>query len=219
MSQWSGTPQASQFAPTARGLEALFQRLETIEQQLRALTGANILSPAGIGVDLEGMTIASSLAVTGNMLVQGTLALPAGIIGNEALATPVGWGYKTNTQSDFGVGLGPAFTQLAVANLAVPAGFTAALLLVFGKVRLFNPGAADWLTIECGLATDAFGGMPEPLPAGHSVHEMLGVIPVTGLSGGQTLATATRVQVQSTPLAPRADNLAYTRSVALCFRG
>ncbi|WP_066586338.1 hypothetical protein [Cellulomonas timonensis] len=218
MSQWSGAPQASQFAPTARGLEALFQRLETIELQLRALTGANILSPAGIGVDLEGMTIASSLAVTGNMLVQGTLALPAGIIGNEALATPVGWGYATDAQDGFGVGT--AFSSLAPASFVVPPGFTSAALLVFGKVRIFNPNAtADWLNIECGIAGALSGGMPEPLPAGYSAHEMLGVIPLTGITGGQTLTTAVRIQVQSTPLAPRADNLAYTRSVALYFRG
>ncbi len=216
MSQWSGEPQASQFAPTARGLEALFQRIETLEGHLRALTGANILSPAGIGVDLEGMTIASSLAVTGNMLVQGTLALPAGIIGNEALAAPVGWGYATSAQDNFGVT--EAFSSLATASFTVPPGFTSVILVVFGKVRIFNPGAADWLNIECGISGATGGGMPEPLPAGYSVHEMLGVVPMAGISGGQSIATAVRVQVQSVALAARADNLAYTRSIALYFR-
>jgi len=233
---WSGpagAPRPQEFRPQpTNGNEALLGSLRRVDERLRDAT-KNLFGSAGIrlkpgrmvveqSLDIEGdltatgsTTIGGRLDVTGNAVFSGDLAVPNGSITNEALATPVGWGYQTSSQSGFGVG--PAFASFATATLVVPEGFTAAVLQVFGKVRLFNPGPADWMNIECGISGADGGGMPEPLPAGYSAHEMFGVLPLSGLTGGQAIATAVRVSAQS-GLPADSLNLAYTRTVAMFFR-
>jgi len=139
VSEWDGSPQASQFAATPRGLDALFARIGRIERLLSQLTGANILSAADVFASKGGLTIASQLLVTGATRIEGTLSLPAGIIDNDALASPVVPDRFTGSAAGFGVN---GWTTVAAATVAVPAGFTKCVIAANGYYRAQNNSAA-----------------------------------------------------------------------------
>lgn len=214
----------------------LMQRIRTLEQQVAALTKGTPLRSASItegGLTVGGNgwissdnwdgTSESNPGTAGWALggalgtaIFNTLVLRKGIVGNDALSAPVSWAYATASQDNFDVP--STFADRAIATITTPVGFNSAILLVYGKVRVYNPGAGSWLTIEAGRAGETFGGMPDPLPGtAYSVHDMLGIQTLSGLTGGGSIATAVRVSATSA-LPVRSDHLAYTRSLALFFR-
>lgn len=196
-----------------RGLDALWAKLRGIEDRLDAMTGANLLSTAGVRPG-PGL-----LRIIGSLLIEGNLAVPNGSITNDALASQVAPGYSTNAQTGFG--LSTSYQSLAVAPLVVPDKMTSAILIVYGSVLVANAAGAgsDWLWIEAGLAGDTNGGMPTLVGDGAwATEKIVGVLTRTGLSGGQVLNTAVRAYGQGHGWPVNAGNRAYTRAVGLFFR-
>jgi hypothetical protein len=193
--EWDGTPQASQFAPTSRGLDALFDRLARVEVLLRQLTGANILSAADVFASKTGLTIAGELLVTGAMRVQGTLSLPAGIIDNDALAQPVVPSAFNSSSSGFA--MGGAWETKAQVALAVPDGFSRAVVLANSAARVANTSGLAARSVWgrtviggfAGFQTETAGVNASIIGSVTSNHTML----LTGLTAGAQLVVATQV--------------------------
>ena len=115
---WSGpTPTPQQFpghAAPGDGIGQLLGMIQSLRQEMRELK-SNLLGPAGIHLSPAGMTIDSNLALT------GTLSLPAGIIDNAALTSPVVPGIVNFTDTGFAVSLDPSWTNGALTTITVPA--------------------------------------------------------------------------------------------------
>lgn len=215
---WSQYPaQASQYMPPASGIEALFQRLERIEKQVAELTGANILGPAGLVVDPNGLTIGSSLLVTGNTRIEGTLSLPAGIIDNDALASPVvpaPFKIKTNTWATTG-----ATETQATATLTVPAGFTKAVVTATVTANVYNSSTLP-LLLAVYPVINGVVGEPGEVDYGTSrigrVSATLSEL-VTGLTGGGTFTVRADVNSQTAQPA-KTVNVATVNGTVLWVR-
>lgn len=167
MREWDGTPQASQFAATPRGLDALFTRMERIERLLNQLTGANILSAADVFASKGGLTIASELLVTGATRIEGTLSLPRGIIDNDALTSPVvpvAFNFPTG-----GFGTGDGWVTVAQTTLPAPAGFTRAIVVANAGVTVTNTTSASRSIVARTVIGGSYGFMtygPQLVPGG-----------------------------------------------------
>ena len=95
---------------------------------------------------------------------RGTLSLPAGIIGNDALANPVASQSVYDTVSNFTLGASRPVTSpitvIKTVTITVPAGFTAANVSMISRVFAYNnntTGGAngtggDYLYGQTGIA-------------------------------------------------------------------
>ncbi len=196
MGEWDGLgPQASQYAGNPDGLGALMARLRRLERLVDRLTGANILGPAGVTAHKGGLTIASQLLVTGDTRIEGTLSLPAGVIDNDALASPVHPSKFQFAVGTFATPSGTWITPLSQA-LVVPEGFTKALVIAFGFVNLVN--SLTNTTIFCGAQTViASTGSPESREDDVGQYAWATMNPgmvqlVTGLSAGGSIPIQVR---------------------------
>lgn len=219
MGEWDGTPQASQFAATATGLSALFQRLERVEKLLRQLTGANILSAADVIATKTGLTIASELLVTGATRIEGTLSLPAGIVDNASLATPIGFAAASNGQTNFSVPTSP--TNLAATSLTTPSGFTSAVVLSYVSILAQNPAGAgyDYLHTQSWIGDVDGDSLPFPAEDGDwCPGQMMGLRTIDGLMDGSLIALACRVNAQRHTWSANASARAFVRAIGLFFR-
>lgn len=209
---WDGTPQASQFQPTGRGLDALFQRIAAIEKRLRDMSGANILGAANVTVDKQGITIASKLTVLGQ------LALPAGIIGNDALANPVQGGSGGLSASGYGL----SSTQAAVVSttILVPTGFTRALVHVTCDVAAYNTtGASQYLYVAASINGTGGGESTTPIANGVAASGYGSAIrSLSGLTPGGTFSIAALARTGGGTIAAAGANLANLNAIALFLR-
>lgn len=142
----------------------LVHQLVSIKRELNDAT-SSLLRTAGIRVRPEGMTIERALEVLGsldvsgdldvtgsatfsgdttiggNAAITGTLSLPAGIIDNEALASPVRMG--SNWAYDEGFAIPTAtWTSVANATIEIPQGFTRLQFTAVGMVNGRNSTAS-----------------------------------------------------------------------------
>lgn len=118
---------------------------------IRVLNGGNL------EVDGEA-TFGGDTTVGGNMRITGTLSLPAGIIDNDALSSPV----IPATAGAAGVGGSVGTTEItaAVDTIAIPWGCTRALVLVTCSVSFSTnapsntiPGVRAYVAATGGAAT------------------------------------------------------------------
>lgn len=145
---WSATPPSAQEFPhtPTNGFDALLDRIVNLERRISAIPN-NLLSSAGLSVSPDGLTVDSELLVTGSTRIEGTLDLPAGIIGNDALTSPVEAGSGSFAEVAFGVS--PTKVARATGTIAVPDGFTQALLFMLVTAGAFNDTATpDYLITE-----------------------------------------------------------------------
>jgi hypothetical protein len=217
---WDGSPQAGQFAATPSGLGALFARLERMERLLRELTGADILSAADVLVSKEGLSIAGELLVTGNMRVQGTLSLPAGIIDNDALAAPVVPVPFNFTAGPFGT-TGGMWESKATLALPTPAGFSRAVVLANAGVTLTNTQASttSQLVGRTGIygATGFLSYGPLLVPNGTGSAASTATRLVTGLTPGAPVNIESQVWTGNS-WASSPSNVAGVNGVVLWLR-
>jgi hypothetical protein len=134
--------------------DAIGRRIKDLERAVQELRSANQLAPAGIraidgGIVVEGSmdvqgaeTVSGTLDVTGdadftgNVRIGGTLELPAGIIGNDALASPI---FTSAGYGDaYGFAVPASEATIATATIAVPAGYTKATVTGIGAIYLYN---------------------------------------------------------------------------------
>src|SRR5579872_3842369 len=93
-----GSPHLGMGMPTnSAWIADTFRDMQRQITELRAARtlDASTISPGGT------LTIEGALVVTGNTVIDGTLSLPAGIIDNAALTSPVAPGIADSTQAGF----------------------------------------------------------------------------------------------------------------------
>lgn len=219
-----------------KGEDWLVRKVQELERQLNELRSANMFAPAGIKVrtnevEFEGAvitggsldvngpaTVDGSMTINGPAVITGTLSLPAGIIDNDALAAPLEVAYASAAETNFGTAL--TDQNRAVTTIAVPAGYTRALVMCFCAAGVINSEPnPDFLYLSASingvksreLYSEAPGGKASP-PITTAKSTTL-----TGLSGGNiTLAAA--IHSQSAAWAANPISRAYVEAQAIFLR-
>ena len=125
------------------------------EQKRNALRQASssAFARSGTSVTAEGVvTVDGELDVTGAMVVGGTLSLPAGIINNDALTSPVVLGVVNLTATGFAVTT--SWSDAAATSFTVPAGCTQLLATCSAGVFAVNPNTTGGSNGTGGDALD-----------------------------------------------------------------
>ena len=209
-----GSGQPGSFQP--KGEDWFVRELQTIQRELTELRAANPFKAMGIrpmrdGLIVDGYetvngpldvngnaTVDGPLTVNGNstfngaMSITGALNLPAGIIGNDALANP-STSVASHAQADsFSITTGANVEKLR-ATITVPAGFTKAAVYGTATMSVYNnSGSLD----SCYLAFRVNGAQigwsnQVGAPASQRVLAVAaGSGIITGLNGGTIYVSA-----------------------------
>jgi len=172
------------------------------------------------------LNVVGNLNVSGPAVITGTLSLPAGIIDNAALASPVVPQSVNFTSSNFAIGT--AVAVRASSTITVPAGFTSAVVTVIARVLGFNPNTTagsngtggDWLYIAAQIDT-AVGIYHGDVVLGSndsniSVDGLSTVL--TGLTGGDTFMCKVNVCSGLLDWGTSVNNAAEMSGTILWFR-
>lgn len=136
------------FNPGA-GEDWIGRKFAALEQEIRELRAANVFGLTGItpkdgGTDFDGYA-----NFNGNMSITGTLNLPAGIIGNEALANPIDATSIHVDAENFALSTGASVEKVR-ATFTVPEGFTRALVFATATMGANNTSAStDNMYLAC----------------------------------------------------------------------
>lgn len=175
------------------GEDSLVRRVQDLEKAMQQFAAANVLATAGIGVVPNGITVNGSASFTGDVVIGGTLSLPAGIIDNDALTDPNVLETAGLSENNFTVPPGGAV--YGSANIAVPAGYTRAdvlCMVVAGAVN--STGSADFIYASASINGASGGETPQLASAGgYGSAAANGIRSLTGLSGGY-ITVGTRVR-------------------------
>lgn len=187
-----------EYDPARDGIRQITERMLRLERLVAGALRGSPLRQAGIAAEtdlirvLGSLVVEKELAVTGDTRILGTLSLPAGIIDNDALANPLqpAHGYA----SADGFGLTTSSTDVAVATVTVPEGFTKCWATGLGSIFVLNPTPnVDYLytRIYIDSATHSWWGA-RPLSMIGPNNGSAALAPsrstiVDGLEGGQTL--------------------------------
>jgi len=123
--------------------DALVRRVQDLERTVQQLAAANQLATAGIqavpdGIIVNGSeTVNGPLTINGVATITGALNLPAGIIGNDALAAPVSPLATHVGTNNFGLATGPN-VPILTTSINVPAGYTQALVFASSNMHVWN---------------------------------------------------------------------------------
>lgn len=198
--------QPGQFAP--RGEDWLVRKVQDLESAVARLSAANVFGLTGItpkngGTDLDGFvningdaTVNGPLEVNGNsvfngaMSIAGALNLPAGIIGNDALTSPLSAQTAHADVSDFALNTG-ANAEMVRATVAVPAGYTKALVMAAASMGNRNPHAfVDDMYVDCRINGAVSGWSSQISVVAGKVGFVVnvGTALLTGLSGSFYIA-------------------------------
>lgn len=223
-----------------RNDQTLPDRLRALERKVDALTkGAPLrnasITEGGIRVGGDGYIRSTnwdgtSLADPGTkgwalggpegMAILNSLFLRNGIVGNDALAAPVGWTWAQ--QSEVGFSVSTTNELRAQIDLVIPKGFTQVAAIVAVSAGAINSRAAtDFLFAEAMLNGVAASEMPGVATSGmwasaYSVRAGS----VGGLSGaeGQVVKLAARLHTQGGAWAANGTNRAHVAALGICFR-
>ena len=204
--------------------DALVRRIKDLERTVQQLAAANPLGAAGIravdgGVVVEGSeTVNGPLTINGPATITGTLSLPAGIIGNDALAAPIE--SRTIYADADGFTLTPAEQDFCTTSFTVPDGYTTAVIVATGTVNSYNTNAAaDYLWARAYINA-SFGRRMFALmnatsgPASLTVNKQA---QLTGLTSGQVITCKLRLASQTADVTS-ASNGASMNAFALFTR-
>lgn len=199
------------------------RKLQELEQQLNQLRAANPFAAMGIepkadGTNFDGfVNVNGEMTINGPAKITGTLDLPAGIIGNDALANPIQMETSTNYLSNYAIGT--TSTVRASLTLTVPPGFTQAVIIANPTGMGQNSTAtADYLYVQAiikgipggELYTAAGPGLAVGVPS--PVHMTL-----YGLTDGEeiTVSVATRTGFATWAAAPGNQANIYATAIYL----
>jgi hypothetical protein len=182
-----------------------------------ATTIGGTLGVTGV-TNLGAATVVSGpLNVTGPMTVGGTLSLPAGIIDNAALASPVQHGSSGSSGSGFAVNT--THTLRGAGSITVPAGFSQATIMCVVDATAINgvTTGGGYLQVQASIAGSP-GGTGTSLAAyGYQAGASASAIrTITGLSGG-TIAVGAFVYATA-DFGTNALNLADVNAIAIFTR-
>lgn len=137
--------------PSFRDEDWLVRKVQELEQKFQQLGGANVFGLTGITPQDGGTEFDGYVNVNGPMSITGTLNLPAGIIGNDALVSPL---YPKTAHVDlqgFALATGSNAEKLR-ATVSVPAGYTQALVMATAAISSRNTTAqTDSLYVDCRI--------------------------------------------------------------------
>lgn len=149
----------------------------TIESGLEVLGSLNVSGPLSASGDLDitgDATFSGDTTIGGNAAITGTLSLPAGIIDNEALASPLTQRSGYGNSSNFGLSDVPPDPKLAMFSVTVPSGYTKASFIAEGAAGVNNTlGSSNYAYLR--VFADYPGGSSTwgtrqnvEVPAGHT---------------------------------------------------
>jgi len=197
---------------------SFIRRFKDLEQQVTRIlnaspftgTGMSIPAPGVVQVDGEldvngpidvhgAANFDGNTTIGGNAAITGTLSLPAGIINNDALTSPV-YPFVGHAQGN-NFTLSTTNTAKATLTVPVPAGYTSAMVTANAHVSAFNPTAdSDYLYAVAWIQSDTTIGwsMPTTIPAGESAHtSQTATALLSGLGSSFTVKVATSTAFQS----------------------
>lgn len=156
-------------------LVRMAHRIRDIKRDVNDLT-SNVLRMAGLRAEpdllrmlgelvVEGdltvsgtQTVSGSLEVTGDTVIGGTLSLPAGIIDNDALASPVVPVMFSAIASGAVLAAAPAWTTVVSATVDVLDGFTKAVVVAITAAQISGgPVGTSSRVVVGGTGGQAFG--------------------------------------------------------------
>jgi hypothetical protein len=163
------------------GDDALIRRIQDLERVVRELQAQDVLRTAGL------IAAPNKLTVEGELDVTGPLTLPAGIIGNDALANPVGASQFYQGASSVSVPTGGGWNAIVTQTVTVPTGFTKAEVSASAYVHL----TATAVELDVRAVINGTSGPS----AGHSntwTESSFFTQLLTGLTPGGTFAVQTQ---------------------------
>lgn len=172
------------FNPGA-GEDWIGRELAELRRELRELRAANVFGRTGITPKDGGTEFDGFVNVNGPMSITGTLNLPAGIIGNDALAAPI---YPTTAHANlngFSLTTGDNVEKLR-ATITVPDGYTRALVMASATMTRTNPTAADdSIYLDCRIdgVISGWSSQSAVAPGRPGFVVNIGTALLTGLSG------------------------------------
>ena len=227
MSEWNAPPPAgSQFKAPQHGLDALIHRLEQIELSVRNLANPPLLTTLVKAVaDLTAQQ--STLTAQQSTLTaqQATLAAQnAQIVAQQAsltaavanIATLVGQqttGAAAAPGTGAGFNVGTSHGTKASTVIAVPAGYSRALVVAIGSLTMADT-APNRFDTRCGIAGGYGASLPNaanPVGSTSAAHSR----DLTGLSGG---TITLEVQALAAVSATNGANTAIVTGFAIFFR-
>jgi len=190
--------QSSAFARSGTSVSA--EDVVTVDGELD-VTGAFVVDGSGTvngPLAVHGTaTFDGNTTIGGNAAITGTLSLPAGIIDNAALTSPVSpsaW-HADSGSTVFAVST--THTDRATTTVTVPAGYTQALIFAVGQASAVNStGIVDTLYVGVvvnGVGTPGWAATQDVAPAGLGGAACAAGKLLTGLTGGGTFTVSTRI--------------------------
>jgi hypothetical protein len=185
------------------GEDTIPKRIAALETRVRELASVRSLSSTSIGEgglrsenfdgDVDGGTVGShGWALTGDELIVGDIVLRGGIIGNDALTSPISVAADSGQSRNFSIGPGSS-TARATASVAVPAGFTRAVVTATSDLVVWNDNSFQ---STVNLYTEINGASATFHPAHAIPASTYGSVSstysriLTGLNGGTVTANA-----------------------------
>ena len=218
------TPTPQRFpANEPNGIRKLPDKIAALELRIKEST-SNLLGTAGIRLTQLGMfidsslTVGGSLDVTGPMVVGGTLSLPAGIIDNDALTSPVMADATADSVS--GAATGTTSTVQTTLYFTVPAGFTQALVVSTSGVMGRNSTAiTDYIYTQAVVNGVGGGELYTAVAAGLSGGVSAPYYRrISGLTGGQVIPVSVATRTGFAAWAASAANMAIIHAEMIYLR-
>lgn len=199
------------------------RKFQDLERQLNELRAANPFATMGVkpmpdGLIVEGYeTVNGPLLINGPATITGALNLPAGIIGNAALANPVQMETSSNYLSNYAIGT--TSTVRASLTLTVPPGFTQAVIIANPTGMGQNSTATvDYLYVQAIIQGTPGGELYTSAGAGLAVGVASPVhMTLYGLTDGEeiTVSVATRTGFATWAAAPGNQANIYATAIYL----
>ena len=197
----------------------LRQQARTAQRQQQSsafnLSGTSVVAPDVTEVD-GTLNVVGNLNVSGPAAITGTLSLPAGIIDNAALASPVQVGSASASVTNFATTATNA--DIATASITVPTGFTQALVFANAIGGVWNSNAVFeyiYLSVKIAGVTSRENTIGTAPSSYGSVATSKATL-LTGLSGG-TIALAATIRTDSAVPA-NATSRAFIEAIAVFLR-
>lgn len=167
-------------------------QLEKITKQLVTSAKANFTTVTGIfkvigSIDVTGTaTFEGDTDIGGNLVVSGTLALPNGIIGDDALTNPIASAVGNHVLNAFT--LTNTLTTIDTVTIAVPAGFTTANVHAITHIFALSSTASPTVIANTTIAGNtSLGGITRGA-VGDIVETVDSfAVQLTGISGSFTI--------------------------------
>jgi hypothetical protein len=210
--------------------DALVRRVQDLERTVQQLAAANQLATAGIAAVENGIIVNGSETVNGplvvngyseingTMAINGPLILQPGSIENDALTSPIEIGQASASETNFATAL--TDEDRSVTTIAVPAGYTQALVLCIVTAGVINSsGSIDFLFLSASINGSKSRELYSQAPAGGAAPPITTSKSslLTGLSGG-VITLAAAVHSQANAWSANASSRAYVEAQAIFLR-